>query len=414
MLNACEGARGDKRDLFSSTAATLARRGLPAVLAMQYDITDRAAVEYTRTFYEALADQLPVDAALAEARAAIHLSINNSLEWGTPVLYLRAPDGVLFDLVGQAPVSAPVAERPESRPVPTLPSATPHAGEQESEGQVRERLEAVRREAEHREVSIPLGTLLATLSGHADAVEAVAWSPDGTLLVSASKDHTVRLWGRVNGQALATLSGHADAVEAVAWSPDGRYLASVSLDETVRLWDTTTRQALATLSGHTSPVMAVAWSPDGRYLASASYDNTVRLWDTTTRQALATLSGHTSPVQAVAWSPDGRYLASASADKTVRLWDTTTRQALATLSGHTSFVMGIAWSLDGRYLASADYSGTVRLWDATTRQALATLNGHTHGVMDVAWYSIVVTWPLPAMMALCACGMRLPGRRSPP
>ncbi|HEY7124629.1 MAG TPA: tetratricopeptide repeat protein [Ktedonobacterales bacterium] len=98
VLNACEGAKGSQRDLFSSTAATLARRGLPAVLAMQEEITDKAAIECTRAFYEALADGLPVDAAVAEARTAISLGIENTMEWGTPVLYMRSPDGVLFDL----------------------------------------------------------------------------------------------------------------------------------------------------------------------------------------------------------------------------------------------------------------------------------------------------------------------------
>ncbi|MBN1876527.1 MAG: SUMF1/EgtB/PvdO family nonheme iron enzyme [Anaerolineae bacterium] len=96
VLNACAGAKGSTRDLFSSTAATLVQRGLPAVLAMQYAITDRAAIECARTFYEALADGLPVDAAVVEARVAINLTVPNSVEWGTPVLYTRAPDGVLF------------------------------------------------------------------------------------------------------------------------------------------------------------------------------------------------------------------------------------------------------------------------------------------------------------------------------
>jgi tetratricopeptide (TPR) repeat protein len=102
ILNACEGAKGSSRDLFSSSAATLARRGLPAVLAMQYDISDRAAIECTRAFYEALADGLPVDAALADARTAINIGGNNSLEWGTPVLYMRASDGLLFDVAAKS------------------------------------------------------------------------------------------------------------------------------------------------------------------------------------------------------------------------------------------------------------------------------------------------------------------------
>lgn len=85
LLNACEGARSSERDIFSSTGAILVRRGLPAVLAMQYEITDAAAVEFSRSFYEALAESMPVDAAVVEARKAISLAVNNTVEWGTPV-----------------------------------------------------------------------------------------------------------------------------------------------------------------------------------------------------------------------------------------------------------------------------------------------------------------------------------------
>ncbi len=98
QLNACEGARGSAQDIFSGTASILVRRGIPAVLAMQYEISDPAAVEFSRSFYEALAEGLPVDAACAEARKAISLSRPMSLEWGTPVLCMRTPDGALFSV----------------------------------------------------------------------------------------------------------------------------------------------------------------------------------------------------------------------------------------------------------------------------------------------------------------------------
>ena len=98
LLNSCEGARGSEHDVFSSTAAILVRRGMPAVVAMQYEITDRAAVEFARSFYEALVEGLPVDAAVAEARKAISLAVTNTVEWGTPVLYMRAPQGAIFQL----------------------------------------------------------------------------------------------------------------------------------------------------------------------------------------------------------------------------------------------------------------------------------------------------------------------------
>lgn len=121
LLNACEGARGGRLDLFASTAATLVGSGIPAVLPMQYEITDDAAIDFARTFYEALADNLPIDSAVADARNAMTLRNRFSLEWGTPVLYLRAPDGRLFDLAAtttpaelvEAPLPPPlVSEQP--------------------------------------------------------------------------------------------------------------------------------------------------------------------------------------------------------------------------------------------------------------------------------------------------------------
>src|SRR5262249_35357727 len=96
VLNSCEGARGGTKEVLSSTAAVLMRRGVPAVVAMQYEITDRAAIEFTRAFYEAIADGQPVDGAVSEARIAVSLALQSTLEWGVPVLYMHAPDGRIF------------------------------------------------------------------------------------------------------------------------------------------------------------------------------------------------------------------------------------------------------------------------------------------------------------------------------
>jgi CHAT domain-containing protein len=79
VLNACQGAEGSRQDVFSSTASILVRSGLPAVLAMQYSITDTAALAFSRAFYEALADSLPVDAVVSEARKAVSLGGGDTL-----------------------------------------------------------------------------------------------------------------------------------------------------------------------------------------------------------------------------------------------------------------------------------------------------------------------------------------------
>jgi DNA-binding beta-propeller fold protein YncE len=112
VLNACETGRASALDPFSSVAGALIRRGLPAVLAMQHEITDQAALEFSRSFYESLADQLPVDLSVTQARQAILLALPGSLEWGTPVLYMRSPDGTLFDLADTPAPREPAANVP--------------------------------------------------------------------------------------------------------------------------------------------------------------------------------------------------------------------------------------------------------------------------------------------------------------
>ena len=141
VLNSCEGARASATDLFSSTGAVLTRRGIPAVVSMQDAITDRAALEFSRMFYDAIAGGLPVDAALTEARIAISTTMGDTFEWGTPVLYMRSSDGRLFDIDAAAAVflgssePPPAAPQPIMTPVaaqPPIPSIAPISAEPES------------------------------------------------------------------------------------------------------------------------------------------------------------------------------------------------------------------------------------------------------------------------------------------
>ena len=97
ILNACEGARTSRVDPFAGTAQTLVQQGIPAVIAMQFEIADDVAGTFAHEFYGAVADGYPIDAAVTEARKAI-FAAGRDVEWGTPVLYLRAPDGRIFDV----------------------------------------------------------------------------------------------------------------------------------------------------------------------------------------------------------------------------------------------------------------------------------------------------------------------------
>jgi hypothetical protein len=129
VLNACEGARASLTDPFAGTAQSLIQKGIPAVIAMQFAITDRAAITFADNFYKAIADGDPVDTALSEARRAMYAraleeEVSVRIEWGTPVLYLRAPEAQIFQ-IEQLPRSV---AQPDSNPAPaTTPSQSGRA-----------------------------------------------------------------------------------------------------------------------------------------------------------------------------------------------------------------------------------------------------------------------------------------------
>jgi WD40 repeat protein len=130
------------------------------------------------------------------------------------------------------------------------------------------------------------------LEGHTNSVSSVAFSADGSRIVSGSGDCTVRVWDAVSGVVLHTLKGHTNSVYSVAFSSDGLRIVSGSSDCTVRIWDAVSGVVLHTLKGHTNWVHSVAFSSDGLRIVSGSWDNTVRIWDANTGGSQHTLKGY--------------------------------------------------------------------------------------------------------------------------
>lgn len=220
---------------------------------------------------------------------------------------------------------------------------------------------------------------------HANAVNDVKASHDGTHIASAGEDMIVKVRDALTGANLLTYSGHLRAVYTVNWSPDGTRIVSSSADATAQVWDASTGNNLITYSGHTAAVWSAVWSPDGTRVVSAGADNTAQVWDAVTGNLLVTYRGHSATIKSVTWSPDGRRIATASEDQTVQVWNSSTGAPILTYRGHSNVLRSVAWSHDGTRIVSGGKDATAQIWNAGTGNTIYIFRGHTATVFDAQW-----------------------------
>ncbi len=213
----------------------------------------------------------------------------------------------------------------------------------------------------------------ALLQGNLQRDGALVFSPDGQLIAGSTSDYAVHLW-KIADASDTALVGHTRYVYDFAFSPDGTVLASASYDETVRLWNVADGSELAVLAGtDEQPVAeayAVAFSSDGSLLASGHADGGLALWDVAGKTLKTLIDSQTGDVLDIAFSPDGTQLVTASAQPAVQLWDAASGAEIAAAVGHTAYMSTVSFSPDSATLALTDWNKNIWLWDTASMKQL--------------------------------------------
>jgi WD40 repeat protein len=220
---------------------------------------------------------------------------------------------------------------------------------------------------------------------HDGPVQAVAFRGDGAVVVTGSDDQMGRLWDVATGKLVGRPLVNRARVRTVAFSPDGATVLTGGEDGTARLWDAATGAARGTPLLHGGKVLIAAFSPDSKAVLTGGDNATARLWDVPTGKQRGVPWRHDGDVRALAFSPNGRMALTGSADKTGRLWDVATGRPVGPPLRHQGKVEAVAFGPSGTAVLTGSGDHTARLWDAATGQSLGIPLTHQGRVGAVAF-----------------------------
>ncbi len=232
----------------------------------------------------------------------------------------------------------------------------------------------------------PSLTETAEIKAHDGAVEGLALSGDGRLIVTTSREPELKIWSydsRYQQGAIALEDGPATSLAV----RNNRVMTGHS-NGAVAIYDLDTRRRLFRFKRNDATIWAVAFLGSEDRVAAASHDWTVAVWETASESApAAVLEGHENAVQALAVDPSGQWIASGGADRAVRVWSAETKDTRRLYRNNSDFISALAFSPDGTMLATGSLDGTVKLLSMNSYRMQRTLSGHSARITSLAFSS---------------------------
>jgi WD40 repeat protein len=225
------------------------------------------------------------------------------------------------------------------------------------------------------------------LIAHDGRVTSVAFSGDGSKIVSSSVDKTIRIWNASTGDILQEVVT-SSIVSCVVFYNSSDRIISAGFDHTIRIFDSGLVEVLK-LVGHKAAVSAVSVSQNDQYIASGSNDFSVRIWNVSSGQQIRELRGHSNSVRTVAFHSENSMVASAGSDSNIIMWNIHSGEILMRLKGHTAAINSVCFSLDGASLISGSSDKSIRVWHLDLKRNSGTevllLEGHQYSVSSVVY-----------------------------
>lgn len=232
-------------------------------------------------------------------------------------------------------------------------------------------------------------SIVRSLEGTADWVNAVSFSPDGQYALGGGSDGEAKVWEVVSGDDVQTINGLDGHPIAVDLSSDGSMLLTLTSESTLQLWDLETGALHHNLETSPNSVLTACFSPDGnRVLGGAGQGGTLRIWDVKSGEPEYTFDEHEEPVFSAAFSPDGSRIVTGTGQGALRIWDVKSGgqvMELDTSDWNAAYVFSVAFSPDGQYVLSGSDDMTARLWDASSGKLLRTFDRHEGLVIAVSF-----------------------------